>query len=81
LIRFDPKKDRREASVASLNILSGMKSGISDKARISFTYDDVAPGVFRVTPDSDLPSGEYGFMYSIGAQAGSIARIFDFSVS
>jgi hypothetical protein len=81
LIRFDPKKDRREASVASINILSGMKSGISDKARISFTYDDVAPGVFRVTPDSDLPSGEYGFMYSIGAQAGSIARIFDFSVS
>jgi hypothetical protein len=58
-----------------------MKSGISDKARVSFTYEDVAPGVFRVTPNADLPPGEYGFLYSIGAQAGSTARIFDFSVS
>jgi hypothetical protein len=81
LIRFDSKKDRREASVASVNLFSGMKSGISDKARVSFTYEDVAPGVFRVTPNADLPPGEYGFLYSIGAQAGSTARIFDFSVS
>jgi hypothetical protein len=80
LIRFDPKKDRREASVASVNILSGMKSGISDKARVQFTYDDVAPGVFKVMPTADLAPGEYGFMYSIGAQAGSTARIFDFSI-
>lgn len=81
LIRFDPKKDRREASVASINILSGMKSGISDKARVQFTYEDIAPGVFKVAPNADLAPGEYGFMYSIGAQAGSTARIFDFSVN
>lgn len=80
LIRFDQKSDRREASVASVN-LGGMKSGISDKARISFTYEDVAPGVFKVTPNSELMPGEYGFLYSVGAQAGSTARIFDFSVS
>ena len=80
LIRFDRKKDRREASVASVNI-GGLKSGISDKARVQFTYEDIAPGVFKVTPNADLTPGEYGFMYSIGAQAGSTARIFDFSVS
>ena len=79
LIRFDQKKGRREASVASVNI-GGMKSGISDKARVAFTYEDVAPGVFRVVPNEELRPGEYGFMYSIGAQAGSTARIFDFSV-
>jgi len=81
LIRFDPKKDRREAAVASVNLFAGVKSGIGDKARIQFTYEDVAPGVFKVTPDAELAPGEYGFMYSIGAQAGATARIFDFSVS
>lgn len=81
LVRFDSKKDRREASVASLNLLRGMKSGISDKARVEFTYEDIAPGVFKVTPNTDLAPGEYGFLYSISAQAGSTARIFDFSVN
>lgn len=81
LIRFDTKKDRREAAVASVNLFGGMKSGISDKARVQFTYDDVAPGVFKVTPNVELAPGEYGFLYSIGAQAGSTARIFDFSVN
>lgn len=81
LIRFDSKKGRREASVASMNLFGGMKSGVSDKARVQFSYEDVAPGVFKVTPNADLAPGEYGFMYSIGAQAGSAARIFDFSVN
>lgn len=48
---------------------------------MAFTYDDVAPGVFRVTPSTELPPGEYGFVYSIGASTGMVARIFDFSVS
>jgi hypothetical protein len=60
--------------------LGGVKSGVSDKARIAFNYEDVAPGVFKVMPTMDLAPGEYGFMYSVGAQAGSVARIFDFSV-
>ena len=81
LIRFRSKRDRREASVASVNLFAGVKSGISDKARVQFTYEDVAPGVFKVTPNADLAPGEYGFLYSIGAQAGWIARIFDFSIS
>ena len=66
--------------MASAN-LGGIKSGVSDKARVAFTYDDVASGVFRVTPTAELPPGEYGFVYSIGAGTGMVARIFDFSVS
>lgn len=81
LIRFDPKRDRREAAVASVGLFSGVKSGISDKARVAFAYEDIAPGLFKVTPSADLAPGEYGFMYSVGAQAGSTARIFDFSVN
>jgi hypothetical protein len=81
LIHFDQKRDHREAAVMSLNI-GGAKTGVSDKARVAFTYEDVAPGVFRVTPTADLPPGEYGFVASMsaGVGMGSIARIFDFSV-
>ena len=82
LVRFEQKRDHREASVGSFN-LGGMKTGISDKARVSFSYDDVAPGVFRVSPSADLPPGQYGFVSSMsaGSGAGFVARIFDFSVS
>lgn len=81
LVRFDEKKDHREAAVGSFSI-GGMKTGISDKARVSFSYDDAAPGVFRVTPSVELAPGQYGFVYSMGAGSGmgTIARIFDFSV-
>lgn len=81
LVRFDQKGDRREAAVMSIG-LGSAKTGVSDKARIAFTYDDVAPGVYRVRPSSDLLPGEYGFVASMGAGvAMSAARIFDFSVN
>lgn len=87
LVRFMVKKDRREARVGSMNI-AGAKTGVMDKDRIPFTYDLIAPGVFRVSPASDLAPGEYGFLAS--AQSGSgpgmyaggvtVARVFDFAV-
>ncbi len=78
LVRLDQKKDRRETSVGSVGLFGGVKSGISDKARISFAYEDVAPGVFKVTPSTDLPLGQYGFLHSTTPGAG--ARVFDFAV-
>ena len=87
LIRFDVKKDRRETRTGSMN-LAGARSGVMDKDRIAFDYEQVTPGVFKVTPSADLPAGEYGFIYSISAGAGpgmwsrgtGSARIFDFAV-
>jgi hypothetical protein len=79
LIRLEQKGDHREAVVGSLGFASA-KSGISDKERVSFSYEDVAPGVFKVTPSRDLAPGEYGFAYSASGSAHS-ARIFDFSVN
>lgn len=79
LVRLEQKKDRREASIGTVGIFSGVKAGISDKARMSFSYEDVAPGVFRVTPDQVLAVGQYGFIHSVTPGAG--ARIFDFSVN
>lgn len=87
LIRFDVKKDRRETRVGSMN-LAGAKAGVMDKDRIPFDYEQVTPGVFKVTPSLDLPEGEYGFLYSVSAGTGpgmwsngtGSARIFDFAV-
>ena len=81
LIRFDQKRDHREAAIGSYS-MGGVKTGVSDKARVTFTYDDVAPGVFKVTPTVDLQPGQYGFVSSAGAGTGMgiVARIFDFGV-
>lgn len=87
LVRFDVKKDRRETRVGSLN-LAGAKTGVMDKDRIAFDYEQITPGVFKVTPKEDLPAGEYGFLYSVSAGVGpgvwgngtGGARIFDFAI-
>lgn len=82
LVQLAKKKGRREARVGSANI-AGAKTGVMDKDRISFGYELVRPGVFKVKPDAALPTGEYGFIYSIaggGAGGAVTARIFDFSI-
>lgn len=87
LVRFDVKKDRREAKVGKINVAGG-QSGVMDKDRILFDYNEVSPGVFAVTPAGDLPVGEYGFVYSVSAGGGAglggvgaqTTRVFDFSV-
>lgn len=86
LVRFDAKEGRREAKVGKFNI-TGVKTGVMDKDRIAFEYDQVSPGVFRVSPSGDLAPGEYGFLYSTGGGgvgmmgAGNMtARVFDFSI-
>lgn len=87
LVRFDVKKDHREAAVGKFNI-GGAKAGVQDKQRVSLTYTGVRPGVFEVTSEQDLPPGEYGFVYSSVSGGGmgmygagaTLSRVFDFSV-
>lgn len=87
LVRFDVKKNSREAKVGKFNI-GGAKAGVMDKDRIPFSYETVVPGVFKVVPDSDLPPGEYGFLYSsstgggvgVAGMGATTSKIFDFSV-
>lgn len=81
LVQLMEKKGRREARVGSANI-AGAKTGIMDKDRIEFTYEQVRQGVFRVTPKQPLPPGQYGFVYSVAGAAGGAltARVYDFGV-
>jgi hypothetical protein len=85
LVRFMDKKGAREARVGSANIAGG-KSGVMDKDRITFTSEQVRPGVFKVTVTTDLPPGEYGFIKSLsggnvaGGGGALTARVFDFGI-
>jgi hypothetical protein len=87
LVRFDVKKDRREARVGSFNI-AGAKTGVMDKDRIAFSYEQVAPGVFKATPSGDLSEGQYGFLYSVSGGSGPglysrgvmTSKVFDFGI-
>lgn len=78
LIRLTRKNGSREARVGRANI-GGVKSGVMDKDRIDFQYDEVRPGVFSVRAGSPLLPGEYSFVM-IGAGGAKLARFFDFSV-
>lgn len=81
LVELDEEGDRREARVGRVN-LGGARFGIMDEDRIPIDYELVRAGVYRVTVNRPLESGEYGFLYSVGSAQGgaATARIFDFSV-
>lgn len=87
LVRFEVKKDQRQAKVGKFNI-GGAKAGVMDEDRIAFSYSQIMPGVFEVKPDADLPGGEYGFIVQVSTGGGAgmagmgamSSKIFDFSV-
>ena len=85
LVRFNEKKEAREARVGSMNI-AGAKQGVMDKARIGFEVEQIKPGVFKVTPSAPLEPGEYGFIQALtggnvsGGGGAMTARVYDFGV-
>ncbi|MCR2834842.1 hypothetical protein [Parerythrobacter lacustris] len=87
LVRLAEKKGRREARIGSMNI-AGAKAGVMDKDQIPFTYEQLKPGVFKVTIGAAMEEGQYGFIFPLGGgvgpgigQAGTAgARVFAFGV-
>ncbi len=84
LLRFDEKKNSRETVVMAANVF-GSSSGTDEKANIHFSYTKLRPGVYKVTPNSPLPPGEYCFLSSAGigtygAGSAGASRLFDFAV-
>ena len=88
LVALEQKKGRREARIGSMNI-AGAKAGVMDKDQIPFTYEQVAQGVYKLTPETALEKGQYGFIFAVGGGAGpglvgsagtAGARVFAFGV-
>lgn len=88
LLKFDIKGDTRETIVGKFNAY-GSSGGTDDKAVTAFTYVKLRPGVYKVTMNGPLQSGEYGFISgsgtaSVSPYAGaavSNSRVFDFGVN
>jgi len=79
LVKLDVKSNTREVTVSQANAF-GAQSGTMDKAARAFTYEKIAPGVYKVTPQEDLTDGEYGFYNAAGVGPSGGAKIFDFSI-
>lgn len=88
LVKLMEKKGKREARIGSMNI-GGAKAGVMDKDQIAFDYEQIAPSVFKVTPQSNLAPGQYGFVFAVGGGVGpglagsagtAGARVFAFGV-
>lgn len=79
LAKLDEKDSSRELEVGGYSALGGA-SGIHEKHTRAFSIEQIAPGVFKVTPDA-LPEGEYGFVYTGASPYGAgTQRVFDFGV-
>jgi hypothetical protein len=67
LVRFESTGKNRELAVAKAGL--GSFSGALSDSTVQVEVVEEAAGVFRVRPLRPLPSGEYGFIRSVGGGA------------
>lgn len=60
LVKMDAKQKERQLVVGEANLF-GAQSGTLDKYARQFDYEKIAPGVYKVTPKTELADGEYDF--------------------
>lgn len=83
LVKFTTVKKSREVITGSWNSYEGMSSGISDKNKISFKYEKISQGVYKVYTEQPLKKGEYCFMYAGGTATYGTAplqKVYDFGI-
>ena len=93
LIKLNKKGDRREFQIGSFGGISGGKSGVKRDKELEFKSDHVGIRYYRITLNSDLKAGEYGFFMGTGTsstmsgarggnRSGGAAsgRIYDFTI-
>jgi len=80
LVKLDEKKDSREMVVAKGNAYSS-STGISNKIKVDFTYEEVTDGIYKVTLKQPLPKGEYCFLYASSTPTQySNNKVWDFGI-
>lgn len=82
LVKFNgSKNNNREITTGSANSYSGNVQGIDDKQKKDFQSKKLAKGVYLITFENLLESGEYCFMYAgaLVQNAGS-PKVYDFGV-
>jgi hypothetical protein len=84
LVRFQTVGGNRQVLTARIGVgIGGGRSSEVDATHVAFRFAAVSPGVFEVTPQTELDPGEYAFVYtpeSTGDDDDAQPRYFDFSV-
>jgi hypothetical protein len=60
-----------------------MSSGIDDNNKISFKFEKVSQGVYKVFTEQELEEGEYCFMYAGGTSIygnAPLQKVYDFGI-
>ena len=80
LVKLDEKKDSREMVVGDANAY-GSSSGISNKIKAPFDYEEVSEGIYKVFFKQPLKQGEYCFLFaSTTPTRYSNNKVFDFGI-
>lgn len=80
LVSLDEKKASREMAVGDMNAFGG-STGIPNKVKVPFSYEEMASGVYKVTFKTPLKKGEYCFIYASSTPTRySNNKVFDFGI-
>jgi hypothetical protein len=84
LVKLNESKKSRSFQtgiVSSGGGYSGGSSGIPEKVKLPFEYNEVSPGIYSVTFKTPLKPGEYCFVYASSApDRYSNNKVFDFGI-
>jgi hypothetical protein len=66
LLRLNKKSDHREFQIGSFGGITGGKSGIKQDKEVGISSEHVGIRMYKLTVESDLKAGEYGFFMGTG---------------
>ncbi len=72
-LELRPKKNLRRLQVGKSNFWAGNRSGAKLTSLVDFSVDELADGVYRVTPQGSITTGEYAFYVSSSTSRGSLS--------
>lgn len=72
-LELRPKKNLRRLQIGKSNFWAGNRSGAKLTSLVQFSVEELADGVYRVTPQGSMTTGEYAFYVSSSTSRGSLS--------
>lgn len=79
LVKFRSVNQNRELIVGKSNSFRD-KIEIKENQKVLFNYKKIAPGIYEVSPISELVPGEYGFIFSNSNWDTQSGKVYDFRI-
>ena len=82
MVQMNVKQASREAVMGEFGAFTGVSMGARDKDVREYSFEKLKPGLYKVTPKTQLAPGEYCFYYAGNVTGLGFAggKVFDFSV-